>query len=111
MRPFLDNAQRIFETAGAVCGKGTGTDYAILVGYDGSVRMVANCDWALDSLRSENGARAAYKISEANGRVRVEGRSGRERCLLESDRPAAVARCLLCDQPRYLLTTPLLLGT
>ncbi len=111
MSQFLENAQRIFETAGAVHENGGGTDYAILIDSSGAVQMIANCDWALDSLRAERGARAAYKISDANGQVRVEGWSGHQRCLFESERPASVARRLLADRPRYLLTTPLLLGT
>lgn len=111
MSQFLDNAQRIFETAGAVRTEGAGTDYAILVGHDGTVRLVADCDWGLESLRSERGARAAYRVTGANGQVRVEGRSGGQRCVLTGERPSAVARRLLPDQRRYLLTTPLLLGT
>lgn len=111
MSQFLDNAQRIFETAGAVREGGAATDYSILVGYDGAVRLVANCDWGLNSLRSERGARAAYRVTAANGRVRLEGRSEAESCVLISQPPAAAARQLLADRPRYLLTTPLLSGT
>lgn len=111
MSLFLENAQRLFETATTVTGTGESTDYAILVGADGAIRMVAGCDWPLDSLRRERDAQVVYRVSDRNGRVRVEGRSGRQSCLLETERPAAVARRLLAGQPRYLLTNPPLAGT
>ncbi len=111
MSQLFENAQRIFETAGSVAEAGAGSDYAILIGYDGAIQMVAGCDWALDALRAERGARSAYRVTDVNGQVRVEGRSRAETCVLEAQSARAAARGLLADRPRYSLTTPLLLGT
>ncbi len=66
----------------------------ILLGGDG-IRMIADSDWPLDSLLWRHGAKTAYRVSEHGGRIRVEGREGATRCVLESARPQTVARMLL----------------
>jgi hypothetical protein len=67
----------------------------ILIGVEGGIRLCADSDWPLDSLAAEHGARTAYRVSHRNGSVRVEGREGSRRCLLESKTPAHTARLLL----------------
>jgi hypothetical protein len=45
--------------------------------------MCADSDWPLDSLMLDRGARAGYRVSPRGRSVRVEGREGSRRCLLE----------------------------
>lgn len=67
----------------------------ILIGADGAIRMWSESDWPLDSLVLHHGARAGYRVSGHNGTVRVEGREGPRRCLLETRTSAQIARLLL----------------
>lgn len=108
MSRFLDNAASIFETAesGAEAGM-MPSDVTILVGVEGGIRVVAGTsDWPLDSLRTTRGAEMAYRISSASGRVRVEGRSRSESCLMETEARPQAAAFILRDQPRYTLVNP-----
>ena len=88
-RNILDAAESA-SRSGQVC-----TDMTILIGPEGHIRMVADSDWPLESLARHHGAQSAYRVSEETGRIRVEGRDGMRRCLLESSSPARVARLLL----------------
>jgi hypothetical protein len=56
--------------------------------------MIADSDWPLDSFLWHHGADAVYRVTERCGSIRVEGREGSRKCLLESD-AAATARMLL----------------
>ena len=104
MTDFLANAERIFETAISADGAQLETgDLAILIGQDGAIRMLMGTDWPLDSLEAHHGARAAYRVSHHGDRVRVEGKSASNTCLLESEPPSAIAKRMLADRPRYLL--------
>jgi hypothetical protein len=67
----------------------------ILIGLDGNIRIVADSDWPLESLVRHYGAQSAYRVSERTGSIRVEGRDGTRRCLLDSVAPSRVARLLL----------------
>lgn len=89
---FAQQAQQLLDTAesGESCSEMT-----ILIGADGALRLCADSDWPLDSLAAEHGARTAYRISHRNGSVRVEGREGSRRCVLESNTPARTARLML----------------
>jgi hypothetical protein len=66
----------------------------ILIGQNG-IRMIADSDWPLESLLWHHGAQTAYRVSESGGSVRVEGREGSRRCVLESASHARTARLLL----------------
>ena len=66
----------------------------ILIGQNG-IRMIADSDWPLESLLWHHGAHTAYRVTEAGGSVRVEGREGSRRCVLESSSHARTARLLL----------------
>jgi len=88
---FAEHAQNILDAAESA---GTCSDMTILLGRDG-IRMIADSDWPLDSLLWHHGAESAYRVSEHRGSVRVEGREGSRRCLLESVSPAHTARMLL----------------
>ena len=91
MSRFAEHAQNILDAAESA---GTCSDMTILLGRDG-IRMIADSDWPLDSLLWHHGAESAYRVSEHRGSVRVEGREGSRRCLLESVSPAHTARMLL----------------
>jgi hypothetical protein len=90
---FLANAGRLLETAKAALQAQGGSEVlAILIGRDGAIRAVNAPDWPLDSLAREHGARMAYRISRTGRKVRVEGRHGSQRCLLEAEIPAPAYR-------------------
>ena len=88
-RNILDAAESA-SRSGQVC-----TEMTILIGPEGHIRMVADSDWPLESLARHHGAQSAYRVSEETGRIRVEGRDGMRRCVLESAAPARIARLLL----------------
>ncbi len=93
---FLANAEKILETAGAARDA---AELTILVEPQGQIRMIADSDWPLESLRLERGATMAYRVSGSSGQVVVEGRSTNASCRLEKDSPALIARRLLNAQP------------
>jgi|GEM_PF-1612653 len=90
---FLDDARAIFEAAEAFSRSGQCvSDWTMLVGGDGSIRMLAACDWPLERLLAHHGGRAVFRVGEQNGRVRLEAREPRTVCCMESDvddQPAA----------------------
>jgi hypothetical protein len=93
---FVEHAQSILDAAEAAVSRGEACSaMTILIGGEGGIHMIADSDWPLDSLAVNHGARSAYRVSERDGLVRVEGREGDRRCVLESRTPAAVARLLL----------------
>src|SRR5258708_7316858 len=59
---FLQNAERIFETAASADGVEleSGT-VSILISQEGAIRMVMGSDWPLGSLRQHYGSKAAYR--------------------------------------------------
>ncbi|MEO7145059.1 MAG: hypothetical protein ABI165_16300 [Bryobacteraceae bacterium] len=104
MSRFLDNAAKIFEAA--ECATATSdrpSEITILIGADGGIHMVADSDWPLDSLQAHHGAQMAYRVSQQEQTVRVQGRAGSQTCLFETAKPDRVARCLLSAIPQYRL--------
>jgi hypothetical protein len=91
---FLQNAQQLFATALAAAGEELGRT-AILVGQDGAIQMMCNSDWPLESLQRHHGAAQAFLVTRESGSVRLEARSGAQRCSFESETPRQVARRLL----------------
>lgn len=87
---FLEHANQILDAAESA---GECSPITILLG-PGDIRIIAESDWPLDSLLLHHGAEAAYRVSGQEGFVRVEGRQGRRRCLLESS-PTRITRALL----------------
>jgi hypothetical protein len=81
--PFLTNAERLLETAAAPAGVLERPEWIVLVGPDSAIRMLAETDWPLESLRLHHGARMAYRVSRTHGKVRVEGRADLRSCILE----------------------------
>src|SRR5258708_969315 len=102
---FLENAERIFETAASANGAELeSSNLAILIDQDGAIRLLVDSDWPLDSLQAQHGG-AAYRVTRSGSKVRVEGKSRTKSCLLESEPFSSVTRRILADRPRYLLTS------
>ena len=97
MTDFLQNAERIFETAASTHSEPKSGDLAIVIGQDGAIRMLMGSDWPLASLQAHHGARAAYRVSRSGSQVRVEGKTRTGSCLLQSEPISSVARRLLAD--------------
>ena len=96
MTRFAEHAVRILDAAESASTHGESCSaLSILIGQDGSIRMLADSDWPLDSLARHHGAKMAYRVSERWGLVRVEGREGPRTCLLESAKLTQVARMIL----------------
>jgi len=93
---LAEHAREIMDAAESASRQGqVCSEMTILIGPQGNIRMVADSDWPLDSLVWHHGAQSAYRVSERTGSIRVEGRDGARRCLLESSSPSRVARFLL----------------
>jgi hypothetical protein len=84
---FAEQAQSLMDAALAALERGESGDemkvMTILIDRDGGIQMCADSDWPLDSLMLDRGARTAYRVSPRRGSVRVEGREGMRRCVLE----------------------------
>jgi hypothetical protein len=84
---FAEQAQSLLDAALAALERGENcsemTVMTVLIGRDGGIQMCADSDWPLDSLMLDRGARTGYRVSPRRGSVRVEGREGLRRCVLE----------------------------
>jgi hypothetical protein len=87
---FAQQAEQILQAAESA---GECSHLTILLGRDG-IRIISNSDWPLDSLLRHHGAETAYRVTELRGSIRVEGRQGSRRCLLESNSHTRTARLL-----------------
>ncbi len=102
MSQFIDNAVEILQAAENVMATGqTPSQYSILLGSQGGIRMIADSDWPLDSLQREYGANAAYRVSSSAGRVSVDGNQGNRTCHFEATPMAKVAQFLLHTVPAW----------
>ena len=85
---FLDNARNILDAAENVYFlNGSVEETTILIAPEGSIRVVSGSDWSPESLRVHHGARMAYRVSQRDGRVQLEGRTGSRTCLFEAAKP------------------------
>ena len=93
---FLQDAEAILAAA-TVAREATPNpaNFTILIAPEGGIHILSESDRPLASLEAHYGARSLYRVSQASGRVAVEGRSGNQRCRLEAERVQAVARRLL----------------
>jgi hypothetical protein len=106
---FVEHASRIFEAAESTAQAGhTVAEMAILVSSEGGIRMIADSDWPLESLRLHHGAQMAFLVSQRQDGVRVVGRTGSKTCLFESARPDQIARRLLNPTPHFPVAPNLL---
>lgn len=103
MSQFIENAEEIFDAAEKSAAAGaSSSEYTILLGSArGGIHMIANSDWSLGALQQEHGARQAYRVSQANGRVTVEGRDGQRTCHLEAVSANKKALFLLNATPAW----------
>jgi hypothetical protein len=108
---FLQNAARILDAA-ECASSGNGSkglhypDMTILIGPEGGIQMVTESgELPLEVLQTHHGAQMAYRVTQQETKVRLEGRAGGRTCLFEAERPEVVARTLLGSggAPRYLL--------
>jgi hypothetical protein len=76
--PLLRHAEEILETA--MIGS---EEVAIIVGRQGTVRMIDPAGWSLRAMKTEFGAAAVYKVERRGCTVRVEGWDGDKSCRLE----------------------------
>jgi hypothetical protein len=104
---FLDNAREIFEAAETSAAAGHApSEYTILIGAaQGGIRMIANSDWSLGALQREHGAQLAYRVSNVDGRLTVDGREGQRTCHMETTSASKTAQFLLNAVPAWH-TTP-----
>lgn len=104
MNALLDNANRLLKTAADCRAAGIDTsDWTIYFGPQGGLHMVVGADQSLESLAWSQGALSAWQIVRSHGKVRVEGRHGEQRCLLEAPAPHRQLRRLLSDVRLYEL--------
>ena len=81
---FAEQAQSLMDAALDALERGEScAEMTVLIGRDGGIQMCADSDWPLDSLMLDRGARTGYRVSPRRGSVRVEGREGLKRCVLE----------------------------
>jgi hypothetical protein len=92
---FAAQAQDLLDAALAALERGDSCqEMTVLIGRDGGIQMCADSDWPLDSLMLDRGARTGYRVTPRSGSVRVEGREGLQRCLLEGRTVARAALML-----------------
>ena len=87
MDGFLETAARILDGAKSAVQTGHYEPvWTVLTGGLCGIRMIADTDWPLESLRRENSADCAYRVTVTRQNVAVEGISRSNRCRLESAR-------------------------
>ena len=67
--------------------------------------VTESAELPIDVLQAHHGARMAYRVTQQETKVRLEGRAGGRTCLFEAEKPDVAARTLL-DRGRgapYLL--------
>jgi len=93
---FAEQAQSLLDAALVAMERGESctemTVMTVLIGRDGGIQLFADSDWPLDSLMLDRGARRGYRVSPRRSSVRVEGREGLRRCLLEAALPTSPRR-------------------
>lgn len=107
MDRFLEDAAGLLESAEAASRLGEAKEFTIVLGPDG-LRMTADCDWPIESLRAHEGARTVYRLTTHAGRVRIEGAERGRTCRLESQPRPQLNRLLPSSFPQYELSAPFL---
>ncbi|MBI5280480.1 MAG: hypothetical protein HY858_02270 [Candidatus Solibacter usitatus] len=102
MDGLIESARGLLEAAtdSVEAGLGTG-DWTIFVGPEGGMQMIAGGEGPPEHLHWSHGARSAWRVSRQGAKVRVEGSSGKQRCMLESAARDGVVRRLLDDVRLY----------
>jgi hypothetical protein len=61
----------------------------IVLGRDGTFRMLDPGGWSLQGAKEEFGANAVFKVERRGARIRIEACDSRERCLVERCAPGS----------------------
>lgn len=90
------------------------SDWTIVIGQGGGIRLIAESDWPLDNLQAQHDAQMVYRVRQRDTTLRLEGRAGSRTCLFETAKLNGAVRSLLASSsfPRYELSqaaSPLLL--
>ena len=87
-----------------------GQDFAVLIRQDGCLHFVVEAPFSIEAAAAWAGAQSAYRVTRSRAGVRVEGHSTAGHCVLQrrSQQVVNPGQMLLCDQPLYLITSPLL---
>jgi hypothetical protein len=103
---FLQDAGEIFDAASHAADDGSGA-LTILIHAQGQIHIVNGSESPIDSLQAQHGCSTAYRVTRGSGQVRVEGRNGSSRCVLEDSKPKrrvetpAAVLGLFSDRPLY----------
>ena len=102
MERFTDNAANIFEAAETAMRAGHElSNMTIVIGREGSIRLIAESDWPLDTLQAHHGAQMVYRVRQQDETLRLEGRAGSRTCSFESEKLNGAARRLLAINSHY----------
>ncbi len=92
--------------------EGSSSALTILIRPEGQIHIVDGAESPIDALRRQFGCGTAFRVTRFGGQVRVEGRSGSHRCVIEKPVQgktlAASSLGLFVDRPAYDLTKPAL---
>ena len=92
---FVENAVNLLDAAESALRAGFApSDMSILISPEGGIRMVADSDWSLEALQAHHGARMAYRVSQQDQKVRIEGKAGSRTCTFETNAPDQFRRLL-----------------
>jgi len=95
---LVENARRLAEAAQA--NPSGECLWTFMIGPEGGIEMLQGAAEPIDTILATRGARAVWRVRRERGIVRVEGRMGRERCLIEEPAAAFPAREALLAQSR-----------
>jgi hypothetical protein len=86
---LLRNAESIFEIAAAPAAEYGNA--ALVVDRAGGMRVLNSAEWSLPAIICEFGAAEVYLIERRSGKLKVEGWSTAERCVVDGppSRPGA----------------------
>jgi hypothetical protein len=97
--------------------EGSSPALTILIRAGGQIHIVDGAESPIDALQHEFGCGSAFRVTRHGGQVRVEGRSGSNKCVIENPRTqkprtakayAGAALGLFIDRPAYCLAQPAL---
>jgi|GEM_PF-3115619 len=116
MDAFLENAQRIFDTASAGGRGGDNSDFALLIRPDGGLHFVMETPFSIEAAAIDAGAQTAYRVTRSRDGVRVQGQTIGQNmgqttlrdCVLQERSPRNTREALFRDQALYRITSPLL---
>ena len=77
------------------------SNMTIVIGQEGSIRLIAESDWPLDTLQAHHGAQMVYRVRQQDETLRLEGRAGSRTCLFKSEKLNGAARRLLAIHSHY----------